>query len=103
MKISVNADAFRKLLKKQKPNSKRRSMLEVNIKMTADGTSVILQGSFNNTASLEAVVHEPGEGFLPLESAIRLLSLCKKGTTAMISYEPGYAWINTTRLGVSSP
>jgi hypothetical protein len=100
MKAVVNAHELKTALARLKPRAKYRSMRESHVTATAGGGSLVLLGTLDNSASLAAVVDTPGQGIIPLDSAIRVLSTYDKKSSVVIQASAGELWIDQLRFAV---
>lgn len=101
MRAVVEAKAFRDVLKGMKPRSKRiKIMRDPVARVTAGGTSIVLLGEFENSASVAAEVIEAGSGVVPIRTAIDALAAYPGKAKVEIRSEEGAFWIDKFRIPV---
>lgn len=98
MHIVVDALGLKQALKRLQPRTKYKSMQEPSVTATAGGSALILAGSLDSSASINAVVHEAGATPIPLGMAIQLLGTYGKGSTVTIRSEPGAVFFDKLRF-----
>lgn len=102
MHIAVDARSFLDLLKKFKPRRKIGGLHESHVQASAGGSAIVLQGTFENSASLAATVKASGNVSLPLESTMQLLKLHKKGDVIEIKSDGKFIWIGPVKFPLRS-
>jgi hypothetical protein len=100
MRAVVNAAALAKLLRTMRGRGRSR---ETFVQVSGAGASLVLLGSHANGTSLEALVHEPGSGYMPVESAVRVLAIYPKRASVVIACEADAFWIDKLRLPIRVP
>lgn len=103
MQVTVDAQAFAAALKRLRPSRKYQSMQEGLITATAGGSALVLMGTLDNSASLDAVVAQAGSTPLPLEAALRLMASYPKRSQVVIRAEAGSVWFDKLKMPVTSP
>ena len=98
MHVTVDAGALRKTLQCLQPRRRYKSMQELTVTMTAGGSTLVLTGTLDSSASVEAVVHAAGSTPIPLEMAIKLLGTYKKGGIVSVRSEPGAVFFDKFRF-----
>ena len=97
MKIEVESKSFATCLAKMKPNRKMIKEKEP-IEIIATDNVVMLIGSLDSSAAVEAKVISPGRGHLPLEPVLRVLKIYKKDTTIQLQIEGGFFWVDKMKF-----
>lgn len=70
------------------------------ITATAGGNALILAGTLDSSASVEAIVTQAGTTQLPLEAALRLMATYPKRSQVVVRAEPGAVWFDKLRVPV---
>lgn len=104
MRVRVGVKEFLALLRTMKPKAAAAKGLRSNpeVRITAGGSTMVLIGDFENSASAPAEVIEPGSGVIPLTSTIRLLTTYPKKAIVELKAEPGVLWLDKLKLTTST-
>lgn len=100
MHVIVNALALKHALKRLQPARRYKSMQEPTVMATAGGSALVLVGTLESSASVEAVVHNAGSAHIPLNMAIRLLGTYKKGSALTVRAEPDAVFFDNLRFTI---
>ena len=98
MKITVDAAALKLALKRLQPSRRYKSMQESVVTATAGGASLIITGTLDSSASIDAEVHQAGIARIPLGLAIRLLETYKNGSRILVCSEPGAVFFDKVKF-----
>ena len=102
MRFRIDVKSFLVLLKTMKPKSARtKALRDPTVKITGGGTTIILVGDFENSASAPAEILEPGTGVIALTPCIRLLATYPTKALVEVKAEPGAFWLDKMRIPVS--
>ncbi|WP_142124391.1 hypothetical protein [Pseudoxanthomonas sp. 3HH-4] len=71
------------------------------ITATVGGNALILAGTLDSSASLEAIVGQAGTTPLPLDATLRVMTIYAGRSQVVIRAEPGAVWFDKFRLPVS--
>lgn len=99
MHATVDAHALRTALLRLKPRRSRfRSLIEPSVEVAVGGTTLVVMGTLDSSASVAAVVSQPGSVHIPLDAVSRLLATYAKGASVVIRSEPGKVWFDKLSL-----
>lgn len=102
MRSTVDVKSLLDVLKGMKPKSSRTKLMrETVVRAIAGGSSIVLLGEFENSASVAAEISVPGEAIIPVRTAINLLSTYPKKAKVEISAQPGAVWFDKLRIPVA--
>ena len=97
MRATVDCAALRKALKAMK-GTKYVKLRFPDVEVIGAGNALILRSSAGGATSLQAVVHEAGEGTLPLDSLIRVLGTYRNAAEVELRIEPDCCWLDRLRI-----
>lgn len=100
MDIIVDAQLLKQALKRLQPRSKYKSMQESLVSLAAGGSSLILVGTLESSASIEAEVRQAGSTTIPLAMAIKLLGTYGKGSRIVVRSEPDAVVLDKVRISL---
>lgn len=100
MKVTIDAHELRQALQRLQPSRRYKSMQESLVTATAGGSALVITGSLDSSASVDAQVHQAGSASIPLEMAIKLLGTYGKGSRIDVRSEPDAIFFDKVRFSL---
>ena len=97
MRATMNCAALRPALMALK-GRKYVKLRFPDVEVIGAGSALIVRSSAGGATSVQADVHEAGEGRLPLDSLIRVLGTYRNGAEVELRIEPDCCWLDRLRV-----